>query len=258
MDRGGDHLKAGLLNIYIHRTRREMGAAAGARAAAAIREAIAKRGEAGVVFAAAPSQNETLDGLVAATGIDWQRVVAFHMDEYVGVGAGAPYSLRRYLKEHLVSRVPLKRFYEIRGEDDDPESVATEYAALLAERRPGVCLAGIGENGHLAFNDPNVADFRDPEDVKVVELDSRSREQQVADGLFASVDQVPRRAITLTIPRLFRIPALIISVAGSRKREAVRAALTGPISETCPASILRTHRSAHLFLDEEAAALIRT
>jgi glucosamine-6-phosphate deaminase len=235
-----------------------MGAAAGAAAAAAIREALAKHGEAGVVFAAAPSQNETLDALVAAEGVDWPRVVAFQMDEYVGADAGAYYSFRRYLKEHLVSRVPLKRFCEIRGEDDDPESAANEYAALLTECPPSVCLAGIGENGHLAFNDPEVADFKDPKDVKVVELDSRSREQQVADGLFASADQVPRRAITLTIPRLFRIPTLIISVAGPRKRDAVRAALTGPVSENCPASILRKHRLAHLFLDQEAAALIRT
>lgn len=235
-----------------------MGAAAGARAAASIREAIERYGEAGVVFAAAPSQNETLDGLVATEDIEWQRVLGFHMDEYVGAQPNAPYSFRRYMDEHLVSRVPLKRFYAIRGEDEDPESAAHEYAALLAERPPRVCLAGIGENGHIAFNDPNVADFSDPEDVKVVELDRRSREQQVADGLFASVEQVPRRAITLTIPRIFRIPTLIVSVPGPRKREAVRAALTGPISEACPASILRTHRSAHLFLDEESAELIRT
>lgn len=250
--------KAGLLNIYVYNTREEMGAAAGALAAGLIRDAMAPHGKANVVFASAPSQNETLDALVAAGGIDWTRVTAFHMDEYLGAMADAPHSFRRYLIEHLISKAPVKEFHGIRGESSDPEVAARHYATLLKVNQPHVCLAGIGENGHLAFNDPPVADFRDPLDVKVVDLDLACREQQVADGMFRSLDDVPKQAISLTIPRLFRIPSLVLSVPGARKRQAVLETITGPIETACPASILRTHPSAHLFLDRESAALIRT
>ncbi len=253
-----ESLKAGLLNVYVYDTRRDMGAAAGALAAGLIRDAIGLHGNANVVFASAPSQNETLDALVAVGGIDWTRVTAFHMDEYLGATADAPHSFRRYLIEHLISRVPVKEFHGIRGESSDPEVAASHYATLLKVNPPHVCLAGIGENGHLAFNDPPVADFSDPLDVKVVDLDLACREQQVADGMFPSLDKVPKQAISLTIPRLFRIPSLVLSVPGARKRQAVFETMTGPIETACPASILRTHPSAHLFLDRESAALIRT
>jgi glucosamine-6-phosphate deaminase len=249
--------KAGLLNVHVFDARAEMGAAAAAMAAAAIREAIRRQGDTAVVFASAPSQNETLDALAVAPGIDWPRITAFHMDEYLGATADAPHSFRRYLAERLFTRVPVGQFHGLHGETDDPEATARGYAALLAAHPPQVCLAGIGENGHLAFNDPPVADFSDPLDVKVVELDRACREQQVADGAFATLDDVPRRALTLTVPRLFRIPALILSVPGARKREAVRETIAGPISTDCPASILRTHANAHLFLDRDSAALAR-
>ncbi len=253
-----ESIKAGLLNVYICDTRTELGDAAAARAATAIRGVIAGRGHVNVVFASAPSQNETLDALVRTEDIDWQRVTAFHMDEYIGAAADAPYSFRRYLIEHLVSRVPIKQFYGIRGEAKDPQQEAREYSALLKANPPHLCIAGIGENGHLAFNDPPVANFSDPLDVKIVSLDKACREQQVADGAFPSTEKVPARAITLTIPRLFRIPTLVLSVPGARKSRAVRETVTGPIGPVCPASILRTHRSAHLYLDHDSAALIRT
>ncbi len=242
------------MNIGVYDTRRELGAAAGALAAQAIRDAIARHGRASVVFASAPSQNETLAALVAAGGIDWPRVTAFHMDEYLGASAEAPYSFRRYLREHLLSQAPVGAFHGLDGLASDPEAAARAYAALLAANEPHVCLAGIGENGHLAFNDPPVADFSDPLDVKVVELDLACREQQVADGAFRTLEEVPRRALTLTIPRLFRIPKLIVSVPGARKRAAVQAAVQGEITTACPASILRRHPDAHLFLDRESAA----
>jgi glucosamine-6-phosphate deaminase len=250
-----DTFQAGLLNVYVCDTRAEMGAAAGALAAQSIRDAIQRQGDTAVVFASAPSQNETLDALRTAPDIDWPRVTAFHMDEYLGASAGARHSFRRYIVERLLAHVQVKRFHGLPGETNEPEAAAREYAALLATHAPQVCLAGIGENGHLAFNDPPVADFSDPLDVKVVELDHACREQQVADGAFAAIDDVPRHAITLTVPRLFGIPVLILSVPGARKRDAVRATLEGPISTACPASILRTHPNAHLFLDRDSALL---
>lgn len=245
------------LSVRVYGTRNEMGAAAGKLAAEVIREAIATKGRANVIFASAPSQNETLAALIAEEGIDWQRVTAFHMDEYIGADASAPHSFRRYLHEHLLSKVPAKAFFGLAGETADAEATAREYASLLNANPPDLCLAGIGENGHIAFNDPPVADFNDPLDVKVVELDHACRVQQVADAAFAKIEDVPQRALSLTVPRLFRTPVIVLSVPGPRKAEAVRATIEGPIATSCPASILRTHGNAHLFVDADSAALIK-
>ncbi len=252
-----EQILAGKLSISVYTTRDEMGTAAGKLAATVIRDTIAQKGRANVIFASAPSQNETLAALIAAGGIDWSCVTAFHMDEYIGAGASAPYSFRRYLHERLLSKLPVKHFFGLAGEAGNAEATAREYASLLNANPPDLCLAGIGENGHIAFNDPPVADFNDPLDVKVVELDDACRTQQVADGAFPRIEDVPRRALSLTVPRLFRTPVIILSVPGPRKAEAVRATVEGPIATSCPASILRTHENAHLFLDKDSAALIK-
>ncbi|MGQ9780217.1 MAG: glucosamine-6-phosphate deaminase [Bacillota bacterium] len=243
-----------LLSVEIHPDRRSLGRAAGEAVVAKIRELLGRQARVRMVFAAAPSQNEFLETLSAAEGIDWKRVTAFHMDEYLGLSADAPQSFRRYLKEHLFDRVHPGEVHLIAGEAPSPEEECARYARLLAEAPIDIVCLGIGENGHLAFNDPPVADFADPEMVKVVRLDEACRRQQVHDGCFARLEAVPTHAITLTIPVLFSGGWLYCVVPGPTKREAVKKALTGPISTTCPASILRIHPRARLYLDRDAAA----
>ncbi|MBF9036684.1 glucosamine-6-phosphate deaminase [Rhodobacterales bacterium HKCCE2091] len=218
--------------------------------AAALRDALARKDRARIVFAAAPSQAEVLAALVAAEGIDWSRVVAFHMDEYIGLPEGAPERFASWLDHHVFSRLPLAEVHPIRP-DGDPDTVCAEYARLLDEAPIDVVCLGIGTNGHIAFNDPPVADFDDPLDVKVVELDPVCRQQQVDDKCFATLGDVPLRAITLTIPRLLRADRLVCAAPGRMKRAAVREALTGLITTDCPASILRTHPGCTIFLDRE-------
>lgn len=247
----------GELAVEIHPTRAALGRAAAAVAATVITRAIAERGEARVIFACAPSQDEFLAALTdargAGVGVDWSRVTAFHMDEYVGLPAEAPQSFRRYLREHLLDRVRLRRFHGIAADEPDTAAECARYSALLAEAPIDLICLGIGENGHIAFNDPPVADFADPALVKVVTLDDACRRQQVNDGCFPTFDAVPRQAVTLTIPVFLRARRLCVQVPGPRKAAAVAAALTGPIATTCPASVLRRHPAATLFLDTAAA-----
>jgi glucosamine-6-phosphate deaminase len=243
------------LHVSILPTRAEMGQAAAAEAAAAILGAIKTRGEARIVLASAPSQNELVEALTAAP-IDWNRVVIFHMDEYLGLPADHPATFRRYQREHVLSRVQPYAFEGIRGEAPDAAAECRRYAdALSAEPIDVVCL-GIGENGHLAFNDPPVADFEDPALVKIVELEELCRQQQVNDGCFPTLADVPRAALTLTIPALMSGKALFCVVPGPRKAAAVQATLTGPIDTSCPASVLRQHPCARLYLDTDSAALL--
>jgi glucosamine-6-phosphate deaminase len=241
------------LKVQVYETARETGVAAAGALAEAIRGLIAGRGKAVGLFAAAPSQNDALEALIEEPGIDWARVTAFHLDEYMGFGEAHPQSFRRYLREHLVSRVPIGTFHGLRGEAADAAEECSRYAELLRGDPPDFALLGIGENGHLAFNDPPVCDFEDPLEVKVVELDERCRRQQVHDGAFATLDDVPRLALTVTVPLIMRVPKLYVVVSGERKREAVEAALDGPLTTECPASILRRHPAACLFLDKAAA-----
>lgn len=230
-----------------------MGRAAGADAAAAIQRAIAETGGARTILASAPSQNELLDVLLAQP-IDWGRVTIFHMDEYVGVAAEHPASFRHYQQERVLSRIQPLAFHGIRGEAADPAEECRRYGALLKEAPIDVVCLGIGENGHLAFNDPPVAEFDDPEWVKIVELEDACCQQQVNDGCFASLAEVPRTAITLTIPALCGGRELFCVVPGARKARAVRETLRGPVATSCPASILRRHPRAKLYLDAAAAA----
>lgn len=241
------------MQVHIFPTRAEMAQAAAERLAHEIRRLLAARRCAAGLFASAPSQTDTLAALVRQTGIDWSRVTVFHLDEYLGFPEDHPQSFRRYLREHLVDLVHPAVFHGLRGEAPDPAVECRRYANLLEEHPPSFALIGIGENGHLAFNDPPVADFNDPVAVKVVELDERCRRQQVHDGLFPSLEQTPPRALTLTLPAILRVPRIFAVVPGLRKRDAVRAAVHGPISTECPASILQTHAGAEIFLDQDSA-----
>jgi glucosamine-6-phosphate deaminase len=207
-----------------------------------------------VIFATGASQLDTLDALVSRSDVPWNKIVGFHLDEYVGIADDHPASFRKYLREHLTTRAPIREFHEIDGNAQDLAGFCAAYAKKLRETNPQLCLLGIGENGHLAFNDPGEAHFDDPLDMKVVSLDSACREQQAAEGWFRTPAQVPNRALTLTIPTIMRIPKLILTVPGERKAHIAKRAFHEPISEVCPATILRTHPDATLFLDMEAAA----
>jgi len=247
------NFRADQLNVYVYESRPKMGLAAASVIAAEIRRAIQDRGKAVVILASAPSQNEFLASLTEAPEIDWSRVIAFHLDEYLGMDAQAPQSFRRFLIDRLVDKVPLGEFHGLRGDAPDGAAEAKRYAELLRQNPPDFAVLGIGENGHLAFIDPPFCDFKDPEPVKVVQLDEICRNQQVNDGAFASLDEVPRDALSLTIPTLMARPKLFAIAPGPAKRQAIKDAVQGPISTTCPASILRTHPNAHLFIDVVAA-----
>ncbi|MBL9188612.1 MAG: 6-phosphogluconolactonase [Opitutaceae bacterium] len=255
------YFTAGRLAVEVHADRPALGLAAAQAAAAYLHDVIAARGEARVIFACAPSQNEFLSSLLTVsrtghTAVDWSRVTAFHMDDYVGLAGTHPQSFRRYLHEHFLSQVKIGRFHPLPAEEPDAAAVAARYSALLAEKPIDLIALGIGENGHIAFNDPPVADFEDPQLVKVVELDRACREQQVADGCFPNFDAVPRHAFTLTVSVFRRATRLSIHVPGPRKASAVRATVEGPITTACPASILRLHPAATLFIDRAASALL--
>jgi glucosamine-6-phosphate deaminase len=247
------NFRADELNVYIYESRPKMGQAAASVIAAEVRRAIEERGKAVVILASAPSQNEFLASLSEAPDIDWSRVTAFHLDEYLGMDDQAPQSFRKFLIDRLVSRVPLGQFHGLRGDAPDGAAEAKRYAELLEQNPPDFAVLGIGENGHLAFIDPPLCDFNDPEPVKVVQLDEICRNQQVNDGAFASIDDVPGNALSLTIPTLMARPKLFAIAPGPAKRLAIKHTVEGPISTTCPASILRTHPNAHLFIDAISA-----
>ncbi len=247
------------LEVVVFETRALAGRAAARSVAREIQARQEAAGRVNIVFAAAPSQNEFLAGLVAHKEIDWSRVVACHMDEYLGIGADHPASFRRYLQEHLFRLValPEERLRLIPGErTDKPLQTCLDYEDLLKAEPTDIVCAGIGENGHLAFNDPPVADFLDPVLVKVVRLDAACRNQQVHDGGFQGLADVPTHAYTLTIPALLRAPLVSVIVPGPRKANAVLTTLRGPINEACPATALRRHPGAKLYLDRDAARLV--
>lgn len=243
------------LNVKIYKTRREMGACCGAAVGERVRRLLAGRDEINMIFAAAPSQNEVIEALNGEGGIDWGRVNAFHMDEYIALGAGAPQGFGNFLRERLFSRLPFKDVYYLNGGAADIEAECERYSLLLKRDIHIVCL-GVGENGHIAFNDPGSADFSDPKSVKKVRLDEKCRLQQVHDGCFASLGEVPQSALTLTIPALMRGEHLFCAVPGAAKASAVRGMLRGGISSACPASILRSHESAAMFCDLESGKYI--
>ena len=233
-----------------------MGAAAAYDVSVRMRQMAGDKHALRMVFAAAPSQNEFLQALRLTNDLDWQRVAAFHMDEYIGLPADAPQGFGFFLRERLLGRVPFGRVEYIDGNAQDVSAECERYAGLLAESPLDIVCAGIGENGHMAFNDPHVADFADPKLVKTVTLDDVCRLQQVHDGAFATLDDVPKMAMTMTMPALMSAAHVCCVVPASTKAEAVRNTLQGPIGEDCPATIMRRHADAVLYLDEDAAALV--
>jgi glucosamine-6-phosphate deaminase len=244
------------MELRIHSTRREMGQASAGDAAAAMLAAIEREGRVAIVLASAVSQDTFLDALASDTRIDWSKVTAFHLDEYIGIGATHPASFRRFQHDHMWSRVKPAAFHELNGDARDVNEETARYAGLLEQEKPSIGFLGIGENGHLAFNDPPVR-FDDPQLVRVVELDEVCRMQQVHDGAFRHILDVPRTALTLTIPAIMRIPKLIVNVPGSAKAEAVRRTVEGPVTPDCPASILQQHPDATLYVDSDSARLLR-
>ena len=247
------------LRVIVHENRARMGRAAASEVARAIADRQGIAGHAHIVFAAAPSQDEFLAALVAQRGIDWSNVVGFQMDEYLKVDPDHRGSTRRYLQERLFrwAGISPDRLHLIPGESTaHPLRVALDYSTLINREPIDIVCGGIGDNGHLAFNDPHSADFLDPVDVKVVRLDEACRQQQLADDCFRQIDDVPTHAYTWTIPALLRPPVLSMVVPGRRKAQAVLATVRGPIGEHCPATILRTHPGATLHLDRDSAHLL--
>jgi glucosamine-6-phosphate deaminase len=233
-----------------------LGRAAAEAAARILRAAITERSQANLILATGNSQLSFYVALRETGDIDWQKVSLFHMDEYLGMAPDHPASFRRYLHERIVDFVRPAAFYGIAGDAPDPEHECRRYAALLRSHPADLCCLGIGENGHLAFNDPAYAQFDDPAWVKIVQLDETSRRQQVGEGYFASVADVPTHAITLTIPALLAARQVLAIVPEKRKAPAVRDALSGPITQDSPASILRTVAHARLYLDIDSFSLV--
>ena len=243
------------LPVAVYDANEDLGAAAAGDLAAILARTIAERGEAAVILATGNSQLAFLRALRGRADVDWQRVRVLHMDEYLGMDERHPASFRRYLREQLVDAVRPLAFYGIAGDAPDAAAELRRYAGLLAEHAPAACVLGIGENGHLAFNDPP-ADFGTGEAIHVVALDEACRRQQVGEGHFPSLEAVPTHAISLTVPALLRPPHVLAVVPEARKAPAVRAALEGPVTPACPASILRTAAHARLYLDRDSAALL--
>ncbi|MBE6655464.1 MAG: glucosamine-6-phosphate deaminase [Ruminococcaceae bacterium] len=249
-------MKKDLLTVNAYDTRKEMGDAAAKDIKAAILSLLEQKKELRMIFAAAPSQNEVLAALAYDKEIPWERVNAFHMDEYIGLSADAPQGFGNFLREHIFGIAPFKSVSYIDVSAKDAEAECRRYASLLAEAPIDIVVMGIGENGHIAFNDPPVADFNDPFAVKPVALDEVCRNQQVNDGCFAKLDDVPKTAITLTVPTLFHGGKLFCIVPAPTKANAVKETLTGAIDEHCPASILRRHADAVLYLDGDSSSLL--
>lgn len=232
------------------------GAAAAEEAAGILLRTLGRRNLARIIVATGNSQLDTVTALSRRNGIDWSKIEVFHMDEYIGLTSDHPASFRRWIKENLVNFVHPAQVHYIAGDAADYDAECARYAQLVMTAPIDVCLLGIGENGHLAFNDPHVADFNDPLVVKPVTLDRACRQQQVGEGHFKSLEEVPKWAVTLTIPALMRSEHIICSVPERRKARAVRDAIRGPITPQCPASLLRTHPQACIYLDAESASLL--
>jgi len=232
-----------------------LGRAAAARAANRINAAIAARGEARVIFASAASQFEFIEALLARDDIDWSKVCGFHLDEYVGLPADHPASFRRFLRERLLAKLPCppKSFTFVGGDAPDTAAECARLEAALREAPIDVACIGIGENGHIAFNDPP-ADFGTKAAYAVVALDEVCRRQQVGEGWYPSLDAVPTHAYSMTVPQIMASKAIVCVVPDERKAQAVAAALEGPVTNLCPSSVLRLHPDCALFIDTPAAS----
>jgi glucosamine-6-phosphate deaminase len=244
------------LTVREYADRASMGKAAAHTVACWMREVIADKEAVNIIFASAPSQNEFLTTLASIDDLEWHKVVAMHMDEYVNLPYDAPQGFGNFLARYLWDLVKPGQIHTLEITTTNPDAECRRYAEILKAHPVDIVCAGIGENGHMAFNEPHVADFHDPLLVKVVELDPRSRQQQVNDGCFAAIEQVPTHAMTLTMPALMASPRLCCVVPGPTKAAAVQATLNDPVGEHCPATALRMHPQAILFIDKEAATLL--
>lgn len=240
--------------VTIFSTRQEMAAAAAGQAARSLQSLLQGQETVRLLAATGASQIEFLDRLTARSDIDWQRVELFHLDEYVGLGADHPASFARYIRQRIIDRTGITRFHLLDG-TRPPRDVLTGINAEIRRSRIDLAFAGIGENGHLAFNDPP-ADFETEEPYLVVNLDRACREQQVGEGWFGSIDEVPKQAITISIPQLLKSREILCIVPDRRKAAAVKACLEGPLSHEAPASALRVHPETTIFLDAEAASML--
>ncbi len=240
------------MQVLIHNNRGQMGKAAAAEVSRTITLLLETREEVNIIFGAAPSQQELLAGLVSDKTIPWNRINGFQMDEYTGLSREAPQRFGNFLKRHIFSHCGFKELFYLEG-DTVPEAIE-RYQRLLQEHPADIVLLGIGENGHIAFNDPHTADFQDPQMVKEVTLDRECRMQQVHDGCFSALEEVPEKALTLTIPALMQAEHAFCTVPSALKRRAVSEAVNGEISTGCPASILQNKKGARLFLDRESGA----
>jgi glucosamine-6-phosphate deaminase len=240
-----------VMNVHVAKSRAELGEFAARAIGEALRDGLRSKPHLRLILAAAPSQSEMLAALRREPDIDWKRITAFHMDEYIGLPEAAPQRFANWLRREFIDHLPVARFEAI-DPGNDPEAACTRYAAMLAEAPIDVVLLGIGTNGHLAFNDPP-ANLGDPLPVKVVTLTKMCREQQVLDECFSALDEVPLRAVTLTIPALLSGRQLFCCVPGLHKRDAVRDTLLSPISGECPATALRTHAACTLYLDQDSS-----
>ncbi len=250
-----DHLKYGELEVSIVPTNEALGLTAAKDFADVVSAELAARDEIAVILATGNSQLSFIGAVVGRDDIEWSRISVLHMDEYIGMHQDHPASFRRWMREHLVERVPLKAFYGVQGDHVPVGEEIARYSSLLRELDPSVCVMGIGENGHLAFNDPP-ADFDTEELSHVVKLAETARAQQVGEGHFASLDETPTHAISLTVHALLRPSHVMVLTPEARKAIAVKAALEGPVTPECPASILQTQAQAHLYLDDESSALL--
>ena len=248
--------KKDLLNVNIYDSRSEMGNAAATDIKAAILAALSVKETINMIFAAAPSQNEVLAALANDKKIPWGRVNAFHMDEYIGLSPEAPQGFGNFLREHLFGIAPFGSVNYIRPDADDVDAECARYTSLIAENPTDIVVLGIGENGHIAFNDPPVADFDDKAVIKAVKLDEICRNQQVNDGCFKSIDDVPTHALTLTVPTLMAGKQLFCIVPAKTKANAVYATVNGEISTACPATAMRRHPDVTLYLDADSSALL--
>jgi glucosamine-6-phosphate deaminase len=245
---------AAIMKVFIYKTKEELGATAARKGAELIRKAIGEKGEATIIVATGASQFEMLDELVHAK-VDWTRVTAFHLDEYIGIPVTHGASFRKYLKERFVDRVPLKDFHYINGESD-AETECERLGELIASQPVDVAFIGIGENGHLAFNDPP-ADFKTEEAYIKVNLDLECRNQQFGEGWFPTLDQVPETAISMSVNQILKSENIICSVPDERKAEAVKKAVEKEVCPEIPASALKTHKKTWLFLDSGSSSLLR-
>ncbi len=244
------------LLVKVFETRDEMGKDAAKDVAECMRKLLLEKNEINMIFAAAPSQNDMLLHLLSEKGIDWERVNAFHMDEYIGLSKDAPQCFSNFLKRYIFDLKPFKSVNLINAAATDAEAECERYTALLKSHPVDIVCMGIGENGHIAFNDPHVAEFSDPKMVKVVALDDVCRQQQVNDGCFEKIDDVPKTALTLTIPTLVSAGYNFCVVPAPTKANAVKNTVYGEISEKCPASILRNKKNAIMYCDKDAASLL--